>query len=228
MTTLGLSFFIVAWFNLFTVTENRVVGKFDSVSVDGPIQAFLVRNLGDTVRVVADDNLPRLISTTVEDGKLVIAPTQAIRHERVLKVYVSMETLRSIEVNGAATLDFTEKMNVDSLQVKLGGGAEARILAECKDMRVYMNDASNIFLAGKTTNLYIKLMGVSDIVAYNMISNNCLLEIDTPPQSPGIFRVTAMDTLRVNMKKISSRLVQVKGNPVLIRTGTGTGEVKMK
>lgn len=228
MTTLGLSFFIVAWFNLFTVTENRVVGKFDSVSVEGPIQTFLVRNLGDTVRVVADDNLPRLISTTVEDGKLVIAPTQAIRHERVLKVYVSMETLRSIEVNGAATLDFTEKMNVDSLEVKLGGGAEARILAESKDMRVYMNDASNIFLAGKTTNLYIKLTGVSDIVAYNMISNNCLLDIDTPPQSPGIFRVTATDTLRVNMKKISSRLVQAKGNPVLIRTGTGTGEVKMK
>ncbi len=169
MVTVGLSFFIIAWFNLFTVTENRVVEPFTSISVEGPIQAFLVKGLGDTVRLVADNNLPRVISTKVVDQKLIIAPTEDIRHERVLKVYASMESLHSIEVHGSATLDITEKINVDALDITLSGSAEARILAECRDLQIMMRGAWQAAIALLTS---IHLRKVRESFAFQFLTHS--------------------------------------------------------
>ena len=37
---------ILIWFNLFTKTENHILANFSSLSVDGPINIYLVKNKG--------------------------------------------------------------------------------------------------------------------------------------------------------------------------------------
>jgi hypothetical protein len=214
--TLVLIAAIVAWFKMFTITENRVLGKFSEVTVNGPIQVFLLKDMGDTIRLEADKGLHSLIFTRINGEELIIQPTADIRHERVLKVYLSSNNIKKLKLLGASTVEVVNKIENDTLEVSLEQSAEARVLADCGYIKVTLSDASNIFMAGKADNLSMSLSGFSDVVAYKLESKNCTLSIRAPDQSPGIFRVSASDTLRVSMSAPHSRIVYYKGNPFVI------------
>ena len=94
--------------------------------------------------------------------------------------------------------------------------AEARVLADCHYIKVILTGATNIFMAGKADNLNMNLTGFSDVVAYKLESKNCTISIRAPDQRPGIFRVSASDTLRVSMSTPYSRQVYYQGDPILI------------
>jgi hypothetical protein len=208
---------IVAWFNLNTVTENRVVGKFKAVTVNGPIQVFLMKDMDDNnIRLEADKGLLSILSTQVKEEELVIQPTTDIRHERVLKEYLSSRRIKKLKILGSSTVEVVNKIESDTLEISLNQGAEARILADCRYIKVTLNGASNIFMAGRVDNLNIGLSGFSDVVAYKLESKNCSLSIQAPEQSEGVIRVSVSDTLRVSMNALHSRVVYNKGDPVII------------
>ncbi|MDZ4809129.1 MAG: DUF2807 domain-containing protein [Bacteroidota bacterium] len=208
---------VILWFNLLVVTEHRTVPKYESISVGGPIQVFLIKGLGDQVRIVADKGLSPFIKTEVQGTNLVIDATRPIVHERVLKVYASLEWVKKIHLSGASTLDVVDKVDADIVLVILDGSSEGRIMVDCKLLDIKMHNAANIFLAGSADLLKITLTGVSNIVADNLFSDNCKLTIVAPKQSPGVFRIDVSDTLWLKMRGSSGRIVRYKGDPIVIK-----------
>lgn len=215
-TIISATIGIVAWLNLFVATENRLVSPYSAMAVSGPIQVFAQKNMGDTVRLVADKGLSPKIATTVTDRVLTIEAIEEIRHERVLKVYIDSERLEKIFLTGSSTLEVVDKMVKDSISIRMSGSAEARLLSETSYLNVQMNDVANVFMAGNTQTLDMTLTGFSDIVAYNLVSKVCSIKINAPQQSPGIFRVSATDTLHVEAEEDNSRVVYYKGNPTVV------------
>lgn len=223
-----VTFGVILGFKILTTTENRVVGKFNTLKVNGAIQVFLVKGLGDTVRIKADKNLSSKISTEVINNELIIRPLIDIKNERVLQVYVSSENLEMINIQGASTAEVVDKIKRDTLRLSLDQSAEARVLAECNFIELMLNGSSNIFMAGKVNTLAMKLNGVSDVVAYKLESKNCDISINAPKQSEGIFRVSVSDTLRVTMAPPYSRMVYYRGDPIIVANKEIMSRIKKK
>ncbi|MEP7322331.1 MAG: DUF2807 domain-containing protein [Saprospiraceae bacterium] len=219
---------VTLWFNLLVVTEHRTVPKYESISVDGPIQVFLIKGLGDQIRIVADKGLSPLIKIEVQGTDLVIDAISPIVHERILKVYASLEWVKKIHLSGASTLDVVDKIDADTVSLTLDGSSEGRIMVDCKLLNIKMHDVANIFLAGSVDLLKVNLTGVSDIIADNLFSDNCKLTIISPKQSPGVFRINVSDTLWLTMRGSSGRIVRYKGDPVVIKDIEGNGDAVRK
>ncbi|HWA35440.1 MAG TPA: DUF2807 domain-containing protein [Cyclobacteriaceae bacterium] len=216
---------IVLWFNLFVRSEIKRVGPYESISVDGPIQVFLVSGLRDSIRIVADENLLPIVAANVKTKNLVLGVTGEVVHERVLKVYASLENLKKIHLSGASTLDVAGTLVGDTIALLLDGAAEGRIKVACGAIKVEMHDAANIFLAGLTDLFELKVYDVSDIVAYNLLAKRCEILVKASRQSPGILRVSVSDTLEVRMKGQSGRVVYYKGEPTVFQDIDGEGQV---
>jgi hypothetical protein len=216
----------MTWFTLFAKTENHVITNFSAIRVHGPINVYLAKNKGDTVSITADKDIIGNIIFSVVSDTLIIKSDKPIRHERILKIYMSSEKIRSVEMRGSGTLEVVDLITRDSLDILLSGSSEARVLINTNYLNINIKNASNIYMAGTTSKLNVSLNGVSDLIGYNLKSKVCILDVNGRDQSPGILRVSVSDSLTTSIN--GSRVVYYKGDPIVTTSIIGSGKVLKK
>jgi hypothetical protein len=224
-----LTFSLAVFLYVFNTREEyRFIGSFHQLEINGPVQLFLVKGLGDSIHIVADKGLADSIATKVIDERLIITASPNIVHERVLKVMVSSDHLNEIILNGPSSVEMATQVTSDTFSIFLHQSSEARIHIDCKSLQVELNGSSNVFMAGKTDVLNMKILEYSDVIAYNLESRLCNMDIQTPKSSEGIIRVNVSDTLKATMAPESSRTVYYKGTAQVIASDVIKNRVRKK
>ena len=147
-------------------TETREVADFDKLEFNGAGTVNLTFGDSNSLEISGDDNLLPLIETKVEDGKLVIRPTESINPKSDLVFNVVTKDLSDVSVAGAASLDIKEAA-IETLKVKVSGAAKMSGSGSIDDLDISISGAGSIALKDmKSKDVKISVSGAASATVY--------------------------------------------------------------
>lgn len=182
-----------------TATETRAVPPFTSVELAGGNSVTIL--VGDTQSVVvqADDNLLANVTTTVEDGRLVVATTGSFTALTPMSVALTMPSLEGLALSGSGSIA-ADGIHASALAVALSGNGLVRATGTSDRLDVTLSGSGDLELGGlQGHDVRATLSGSGRIV------------------------VTATGTLDASIPGTGS--IVYSGNPLVTKTVTGTGSI---
>ncbi|WP_264565226.1 head GIN domain-containing protein [Flavobacterium sp. N3904] len=155
-------------------TEKRVVqGDFKSVEVSNAIDLVVEQSNTTEITVEADDNLQKEITTTVENGVLVIAcKINNFINIKSKKVTVKMPVIDGLEASSAASIKSRNTLKGDHITLSASSAATIKIALEFETIQSESSSASNITLMGKAINLETSASSGSIVDTNDLLAND--------------------------------------------------------
>jgi len=160
-------------------TENRTVqGDFKSVEISNALDLVIEQSNTTEIIVEADDNLQKEITTTVENGVLVIACNyNSFVNIKSKKITVKMPVIEGIETSSAATIKSRNILKGEHISISSSSAATIRLDAEFDTIDSESSSGSTITLTGKALNLETNassgsIINATDLLANAVISNS--------------------------------------------------------
>jgi hypothetical protein len=182
-----------------TATETRAVPPFTSVELAGGNSVTIL--VGDTQSVVvqADDNLLANVTTTVENGRLVIATTGSFTTTTPMSVALTMPSLEGLALSGSGSVA-ADGIRASALAVALSGSGLVRA-------------------TGSADRLDVTLPGTGDLELHGLHGQ----DVRATLSGSGRIVVTATETLDASIPGTGS--IVYSGNPFVTKSVTGTGTI---
>jgi len=201
--------------------ETRQVAGFNGIEVSGAFDIVLKQGETQEVIVEADANLLPLIRTEVTGSILHIDTKKPIHHVTVMRVYVTVKDLNMIDVSGAVDIHTDGRLNVPELSIDASGASDSKLELGVQKLKLDCSGASKMRFSGFATNLEMDLSGASDIFGYDLLTENCSIEI------------SGAGNAQLNVSKIISAeisgagSVKYKGSPSEIdQSVSGAGSIR--
>jgi hypothetical protein len=182
-----------------TATETRAVPPFTSVELAGGHSVTILVGGTQSVVVQADDNLLANVTTTVEDGRLVIATTGTFTAVTPMSVALTMPSLEGLALSGSGSIA-ADGIRMSALAVSLSGNGLVRATGAVDRLDVDLPGSGDLELGGlQGQDVRATLSGSGRIV------------------------VTATGTLDASIPGTGS--IVYAGNPQVTKSVTGTGTI---
>lgn len=179
--------------------ENRTVESFHKISEDGAANVLVTIGPSTSVKVEGDDNIVPLVRTKVKDDELLIETKKNFRTDKKLLVTVTVPSLTSIELNGAASI---KVHNVSGSAFSVG-----------------LNGAGSISLDGSVGSVDASVNGTGNLKLSDLKAKSA----STSVNGVGNIEVWATDSLAANVDGVGN--IRYKGSPSITKTVNGVGKV---
>ncbi len=144
------------------VTQPRQVGAFDSVRVEGAIDAAVKVGGAPTVSVTIDQNLQPLVITEVSGSTLVIR-TRDISWEGKGIVEITVPALRAFTIEGSG--DAAIEGGQGDLALKIEGSGDLRWSGSAGQLEASISGSGDMKLSGTAAHASISVAGSGDVKA---------------------------------------------------------------
>lgn len=201
--------------------ESRKPGSFTKIIAKGPFEVRLMSGEVGEVNVEADKNIIDLVTTTVENNTLTVAPKEGTlfkssKGNKVI-VRVSAKGIEDIALSGSGTI--TSKTAIKSdLAISVEGSGNVDIEIESGLANATISGSGDIKIKGKTQNFTCQVTGSGSILAEGLDASTVNVTIT----GSGDARVYTKQVLTGRI--VGSGNVAYAGKPKerdLKRTGTG-------
>jgi hypothetical protein len=157
-------------------TEHRTVqGDFKSVSVSNALDLVIEQSDKKEIIVEADDNLQKEITTTVENGVLVISCKFGNFHNVASKkIIVKMPVIEELEARSASTINSKSTLKGSSLSITSSSAASIHATTEYEMIQLTGSSGSNQAIKGKALHLETKASSGSVIDATHLLVNDAV------------------------------------------------------
>jgi hypothetical protein len=160
-----------------TTEKRTVTDEFKSVEVNKAIDLVIEQSDKTEIIVEADDNLQKEITTTVENGILVITCKYGNFHNvKSKKVTVKMPVIEGLEASSAATINCNTKLKGNSINLVSSSAASIHATLEYEKVELSGSSASNQTIKGKAIQTEISASSASVIDAEELLSNDIKAE----------------------------------------------------
>lgn len=188
-------------------TEERDVSDFSGIKVSGAYTIYLSQDNECSLKVVADENILKLIKTEVKNGVLYIKNKESIRDTKKMELHICFKNLRFLKASGAISLKNASALKFDELNIEVNGASSAKLELSANKLSIDNSGASSINLKGKAKELDIEISGAGSVNAVNLKVQEARVDIS----GVGTGKVYVEDKLNVSISGIGS--VKYKGNP---------------
>ena len=207
-----------------TTTEERPVGEFHAISLDGIGTVNFTQDDATTLTVEAEPEALPLITTEVREGTLHIQTkllTVKAFHFKHAPVYtVTSPALDQIDLRGAGRA-LIGRLKSDQLVVTVDGAGDVRLtnqtLGAC---RIKLAGAGNVKAAGIATTQEIDITGTGNFSGEQFVGETAKVSIS----GAGRAKVHATQDLAVEIGGVGS--VTYVGDPRITPNVGGLGRVK--
>lgn len=183
------------------VASSRTVGTFSGIKLEGAADVRVVVGRRTAVTVRGDDNIVKIVDTTVRSGTLVISEhNRSFTTEVPLTVTVAAPALDTSTFEGAGTMQI-ERIRSARFTATFGG-------------------AGQLELSGNTRHLALTLSGAGSADAARLESQFVTVVV----AGTGSARVTATRTLDATVSGTGS-IVYGGGAPIVRTHVSGTGSI---
>jgi len=190
-------------------TQDREVSNFSGIKVSGAYTIYLSQDDECSLRVVADENIQKIIKSEVKNGVLYIKNETSIRNAKKMELYIGFKYLRFIKANGAISLKNENELKFDEFKIEINGASSAKLELSANKISIDNSGASSIYLKGKANELNIDISGAGSVNAVDFKVNEARIDIS----GVGTGKVYVEDKLRVSISGIGS--VKYKGDPTV-------------
>lgn len=184
-------------------SEPRSVGDFHAIDVTGVLSVDVTVGKATHVDVSGEADLIDKISTTVQDGTLVLdTKIKKLPRNSHLKVTVTVPSLDGLKVGGTGDL-------------KVRGVASERFAID-------VSGTGEIKIAGETRQLDVSIGGTGNLEAQGFAAKNATIDV----RGTGAAQVRATESVAIKVSGTGS--VDVVGNPAKVtKKVTGVGSVSV-
>ncbi len=156
------------------VTETRKTSNFTAIDAAGPIHVQIKKGTAQSVTVQADDNIMRLVETTVTGNTLNIK-LRKINNLRNATINVTVVVTEFTEASASASAEIKSEETIGSdSKINLTASSAAKIEVKLNVPAVNVNASSgaDIDLAGNTKNIQAEASSGSQINAAALKAEN--------------------------------------------------------
>lgn len=203
------------------VTEQRTVGGFDSVALDGVGSLAIVQGAADALRVTADGNVLPQLRSDVDGTTLQLGPRPGTSIQAVTPVRyeLTVTQLRSIEVDGVAAAS-ADGLTAGDLTLAAAGAAQLGLThLAASSIHVTVTGSGAVRLGGQAPVQTVRLLGAGSYRAADLVAQRA----DVTITGSGSCAVRVAQQLDVTIQ--GSGHVEYVGTPAVTRRVVGSGGV---
>lgn len=202
------------------VTVDRTVASFHSVSLATVGKVNITSGSPQSVSVTVDDNIETHISTTVNNGVLLVSHNPAVNlSDFELTVDLTMTDLEALTITGVGTIATTNRFEVDELDLLLSGVGHMILDLDADRISSVLSGVGNLLLTGAVDRHNCIHSAVGSIQAFELVSDTTVAHLS----GVGNAEVYVNDSLNVIISGIGSLLY--RGDPTIVQTISGSGQV---
>ncbi len=127
-------------------SQQREVGDFDRLVVDGVIDVELRQGDVAALRLEGDDNVLDKITTRIDDGRLEISMRSGFSFKKRSKIraFVTVRDLREVSMTGVGELVCPEPLSLRSLEANLSGVGKIELHGTCDEAELVNSGVGQI------------------------------------------------------------------------------------
>lgn len=201
------------------VIVDREVGLFNKVVVKGAFEVIIIKSNERHIKIEADENLIKNISTDVKSGELIISNNQSICGAKELKLTISTPDLNAINCSGASNVRVKDKFETEKFEIKSSGASEIHANIDTKLLISKYSGASNIILKGNADTHAIESTGASSLKATELEVNQCAVD----SKGASDLKINVVKDLAVTSSGASE--VKYMGDPKISRSIKGASNI---
>lgn len=131
-------------------SEQRSVPEFRKLRASGTVGIELTVGAPCLAEITTDDNLLRLVTTTLQDGVLVVKTAEKMRPKVPARVRLCTAGLDAIDVEGASQATVS-KLQTEHLRIREAGAAKLRVSGSATAVDLKLGAASQAELTELST-----------------------------------------------------------------------------
>jgi hypothetical protein len=203
------------------VNETRSVDGFSSIDLRGSGALILFQGPQQPLRIEAEDNILKALTTRVESGKLIIGSDACISATKPIRIYATAKDIRSLEVSGSGTITGENMINADSPDLKLSGSGGMDLNLKAKTLRTEIPGSGTILLRGAADDQVAGISGSGKIAGYELATKRSEITIS----GSGVVEANVTDEIDARIS--GSGTVYYRGHPERISEDiSGSGVVR--
>lgn len=203
------------------VSQVRSVDQFSSIDVGGSVKLIVKQGPVQQLRIIADDNIQKGITTSVRSNQLIIKMEDNFCETGLITIYATTRNLDGIEASGAVEVIGEGRINSTNFNLDLSGSSNVRLDISCGELNTETSGSSKVTLKGQAGAHDIKMSGSAELDAFEFIVGK--YNINTSGASE--LNVNALNEL--NVKSSGSSRLTYRGNPTRV-TNDNSGSSSIK
>lgn len=163
-----------------TTQKRNISSSFTSIEVNNSIEVVLEQADKIEVVVETDDNLQEHLTTTVENGTLVITLDKiSISDASKLKVTVKMPTIDELEATSTASIESSSLLIGENVRLNTSSAGSINIEIESDMLSCDSSSGSNITVQGKALQIKTSASSGSEIKANELLANEVIADVSS-------------------------------------------------
>lgn len=189
-------------------TETRTISdKFDKINSNRGIEVIVEQDSVAEVKVEADENLLKHITTKVENGTLIVSSDENIDSAEKMIVHVKTSKINELEATSGSSISTKSTIKGTSIQIKTSSGSGIKAVVEYDKVITESTSGSNITVSGKALNVTTASSSGSTTDAGDLMAN----EVVSESTSGSSTEVHALVKIKASASSGSS--IDYNGNP---------------
>lgn len=145
-------------------SDERAATNFFGLVVNTNANVILTQGESVSVRVEGDRRLINSVQTTVTNGALIITGTNS----RPVTIYVTVQDLNLVEVNGSGKVYSTQPINSDMLLLKVNGEGSIKMDVRALTLGMIVKGKGKIIASGSVGDSFVRVFGKGNIYAQDL------------------------------------------------------------
>jgi hypothetical protein len=173
------------------------------------------------LKIEAEDNILKVLTTRVESGRLIIGSNTCISTTRPVRIYATAKDIKSLEISGSGTITGKNSIKADSLDLKLSGSGTIDLNLKTKTLRTEIPGSGTILLRGSADDHSAEISGSGKIAGYELATKRSGISIS----GSGVAEANVSDEITARIS--GSGAVYYKGHPERINEDiSGSGVMR--
>lgn len=157
------------------VLQSRNIAEiFEKIEVSKGIQLILTQSEKSAVSVETDENLQAVITTTVENGTMIITSNAPFSTNEGVIVHASIPQINGLKSSSGASVKSTNTLKTKSLIVDSSSGSNVTIDVDTDFISLESSSGSTIKVGGKAIKVETESSSGSSILAGKLIANEVI------------------------------------------------------
>ncbi|OYU80329.1 MAG: DUF2807 domain-containing protein [Flavobacterium sp. BFFFF1] len=162
------------------VSETRNINEsFSGVRVGQAIEVTIEQGNNVQVKLEADDNILPLLTTSVENGVLVISSNGNYSTSVNPRVTITMPQIESLTADSSASIRSEGKIVTDDLKISAESSASITVNVEADQLTIDCGSAAEVEVNGKSLEFEANASSSGSINATDLMANNINADVDS-------------------------------------------------
>ncbi len=149
-------------------SKDHDISDVNGIKVNGVFDVFITQDSKEALTIDTDDNLHKHIEVENKGGILHISTSGNIQNAEEMTVHLTVKNLEEMDFSGATTIQSTEELSFEELELQCSGASEVTLEIDVKDLELDLSGASNLDLSGTIANAEIDASGASNLNGSNL------------------------------------------------------------